>query len=75
MSAAHILMRLTQEGKSIKQIASEDFDNNLELVTVWADYMVALNWIHYNNNNDGVNNKNKWSATDNGKRWIEKIFR
>jgi hypothetical protein len=40
---------------------------------VWADYMVALNWIRYNNNEDGINDKNKWIATDNGKRWAEKI--
>jgi hypothetical protein len=33
MSAAHILICLTKEGKSIKDIA-KDFDNNLELVTV-----------------------------------------
>jgi hypothetical protein len=72
MTAAHILISLTQEGKSIKEIASEDFDNNLELVMVWTDYMVALNWMHYNN--EDVNNKNKWIATDDGKRWVEKIF-
>ena len=65
-------MRLTQEGKSIKEIASKDFDNNLELVMVWSDYMVALNWMHYNN--EDVNNKNKWIATDDGKRRVEKIF-
>src|SRR5918912_304387 len=35
MTAAHILTRLTQEGKSIEQIARSDFDNNMELVTVW----------------------------------------
>jgi hypothetical protein len=74
-TAAHILISLTQEGKSVREIASQDFGNNLELVSVWADYMVALNWIHYNSNNsEDVNNKNKWIATDNGKRWVEKIF-
>lgn len=72
-TAAHILMRLTQEGKSIKEIARKDFDDNLELVTVWADYMIALNWMHYNNNED-INSKNKWLATEDGKRWVEKIF-
>jgi hypothetical protein len=74
MTAAHILISLTQEGKSIKEIASEDFDNNLELVSVWADYMVALNWIHYNSNNEDINTTNKWIVTDDGKRWVEKIF-
>jgi hypothetical protein len=74
MTAAHILISLTQEGKSIKEIASEDFDNNLELVSVWADYMVALNWIHYNSNNEDIKSRNKWIVTDDGKRWVEKIF-
>ena len=36
MTAAHILISLTQEAKSINEIASEDFDNNLELVSVWG---------------------------------------
>ena len=67
IAAAHILVCLTQEGKSIKEVA-KDFDNNLELVTVWIDYMTAINWI-YNNKNDG-----KWIATDNGKKWVEKIL-
>jgi hypothetical protein len=70
MTAAHIMIGLTREGKSIEQIASDDFDDNMELVTVWADYMTALDWIH---NNDGVNNKNGWIATYNGKKWVEKI--
>jgi hypothetical protein len=30
MIAAHILVCLTQEGKSHEEIAREDFDNNLE---------------------------------------------
>jgi hypothetical protein len=74
MTAAHILISLTQEGKSIKEIASEDFDNNLELVSVWADYLVALNWIHYDSNIEDINTRNKWIVTDDGKRWVEKIF-
>jgi hypothetical protein len=75
MTAAHILISLTQEGKSIKEIASEDFDNNLELVSVWADYMVALNWIHYDSSNiEDINTRNKWIVTDDGKRWVGKIF-
>src|SRR5919199_4411934 len=68
MAAAHILICLTQEGKSIEEIAREDFDNNLELVTVWIDYMTAINWL-YKNKNDG-----KWVALDNGKRVVEKIL-
>jgi hypothetical protein len=70
MAAAHILIRLTQEGKSIKEIAREDFDNNLELVSVWVDYMVALNWIH---NNTGANSENRWVATYSGNKWVEKV--
>jgi hypothetical protein len=58
------LIRLTEEYKSIKDIA-KDFDNNLELVTVWIDYMVGINWLY----KDG---SEKWVATDNGKKWIEK---
>jgi transposase len=68
MTAAHILICLTKEGKSIKDIA-KDFDNNLELVTVWIDYMAAINWIY--KNPDG---SDKWTATDNGKKWVEKIL-
>jgi hypothetical protein len=69
MTAAHILVCLTQEGKSHKEIAREDFDNNLELVSVWIDYMTAINWIY--KNTDG---SNKWVATDNGNKWVEKIL-
>ena len=69
-TAAHILVRLTKEGKSHEEIAREDFNNNLELVTVWIDYMAAINWIYDSNN--GSNN-NKWIATDNGIKWVEKI--
>ena len=71
MSAAHILVCLTQERKSIEQIASEDFDNNLELVSVWSDYLIGINWIH---GNTGVNSKNEWIATYAGKNWVEKVF-
>jgi hypothetical protein len=70
MTAAHILVCLTQEGKSRKQIAREDFDNNLELVSVWIDYMTTINWI-YKNTDDG---SNKWIATHDGNNWIEKIL-
>jgi hypothetical protein len=38
-------------------------------VSVWIDYMAAINWIRRNDSN---NNK-EWIATDNGKRWVEKI--
>ena len=68
MTAAHILICLTKEGKSIKDIA-KDFDNNLELVSVWIDCMSAINWIY--KNPDG---SNKWTTTDNGKKWVEKIL-
>jgi hypothetical protein len=66
MTAAHILVRLTKEGKTYEEIAREDFDNNLELVSVWIDYMTAINWM-YKNKNDG-----KMIATHNGKKWMEK---
>ena len=67
MTAAHILMRLTQQGKSIEEIARYDFDDNMELVTVWTDYMIAVNWMY----KDGGK---KWIATDNGKKWIDKYY-
>jgi hypothetical protein len=50
MTAAHILICLTQEGKSIQEIARQDFDNNLELVSVWIDYMIAINWMYKSTN-------------------------
>ena len=67
MAAAHILVCLTQEGKSIEEVTN-DFDNNLELVSVWIDYMIGINWMY----NDGSDNK--WIATDEGKNWIEKYY-
>ena len=67
MAAAHILVCLTKEGKSIDDIA-KDFDNNFELVSVWIDYMTGINWI-YKDSSD-----NKWTATDEGKNWIEKYY-
>ena len=57
---AHIFMCLTQEGKSVKEIACEDFDNNLELVSVWTDYMFATNWMYDNKKNAELEHKNKW---------------
>ena len=57
---------LTKEGKSINDIA-KDFDNNLELVTVWTDYMIGINWLY-------KNGSEKWIATDEGKKWIEKYY-
>lgn len=59
MTVTYILVCLTKEGKSIKDIA-KDFDNNLELVTVWIDYMAGINWMY----KDG---SKKWIATNNGK--------
>jgi hypothetical protein len=64
-TAAHILVCLTQEGKSHEEIAREDFDNNLEMVSVWIDYMTGVNWIYKNTTTNG--SKNKWIATDNEK--------
>ena len=69
MAAAHILVCLTKEGKSHEDIAREDFNNNLELVSVWIDYMIGINWMY----KDGSDNK-KWIATDEGKKWIEKYY-
>jgi hypothetical protein len=71
-TAAHILLCLTQDVKSAEQVAKEDFDSDLELVTVWADYMVGLNWMY--KNNDGADGKAKWVATDNGKTWVLKVM-
>ena len=71
MTAAHILVCLTQECKSIKEIAKDDFDDNLELVSVWADYMVGMNWMQYRS----VNSENRWIVTDTGKNWVQRIFR
>ena len=67
MTAAHILICLTKDGKSIENIA-KDFDNNLELVSVWIDYMIGINWM-YKDRSD-----NKWIATENGKKWIERYY-
>ena len=67
MTAAHILICLTKEGKSIENIA-KDFDNNSELVSVWIDYMIGINWM-YKDRSD-----NKWIATENGKKWIERYY-
>jgi hypothetical protein len=68
MTAVHILIRLTQDGKSIDEIARCDFDDNMELVTVWTDYMIGINWMY----NDGGDEK--WIATHNGKKWIQKYY-
>jgi hypothetical protein len=65
LAAAHILVSLTK-GKSNEQIGV-DFDNNLEFVSVWIDYMVGVKWM--DKDTDG-----KWMTTCNGKRWIEKCY-
>ena len=62
------MVRLTKEGKNYEEVAREDFNNNLELVSVWIDYMTAINCMY----SDGSDNK--WIATDNGIMWIEKIL-
>jgi hypothetical protein len=51
---------------SIEEIA-KDFDNNLELVIVWIDYMAGINWMYKDGNK-------KWIATNNGKKWVEKHY-
>jgi hypothetical protein len=51
MTAAHIFVCLIKDGKSYEEIAMEDFDNNLELISVWVDYMAAINWIHRKDSN------------------------
>jgi hypothetical protein len=71
LTAAHILLCLTEDGKSIEQVAKEDFDSNFELVTVWADYIVSVNWMQKNND---VDSKNEWVASDNGKKSVLKIM-
>lgn len=43
MTGIHILISLTQ-GRSSEEI-SRDFDNDLELVCVWIDYLVGINWV------------------------------
>ena len=64
MAAIHILVSLTQvDNKSYEEIA-EDFDNNLELVDVWIDYMTNLNWVSKDKTDD------KWVVTEEGKRQI-----
>jgi hypothetical protein len=41
----------------------------VELVSVWIDYMAAINWIYKNGSNN-----NKWITTNDGKKWVEKIL-
>ena len=42
----------------------------MELVIVWADYITAANWMYKDTSNGGK----KWTATDNGKKWLEKYY-
>jgi hypothetical protein len=65
ISAVHFLICLT-EGKSPEDIA-KDFDGDIELVRIWIDYMMGINWV-YRNAVDGI-----WVALDDGKKWIEKF--
>jgi predicted transcriptional regulator len=37
------------------------------MVTVWSDYIIGINWVY----KDG---SEKWIATDEGKKWIEKYY-
>jgi|SRR5215831_11013615 len=66
MSAVHILICLT-EGKSPEDIA-KDFDGNIELVCIWIDYIIGINWI-YRNAVDGT-----WVASDDGKKWLKNVI-
>lgn len=66
MTAVHILNCLT-EGKSLEDIA-KDFDGNIELVCIWIEYKIGINWV-FRNAVDGI-----WVASDDGKRWIEKYY-
>ena len=59
MTAAHIFVCLIKDGKSCEEIAREDFNNNLELVSVWIDYMAAINWIYKNPVNDNKMDNNR----------------
>jgi SHS2 domain-containing protein len=68
MAAIHILVCLTQvDNKSYREIAV-DFEDNLELVVVWVNYMTKLNWIYKNKSDD------KWVATQEGKKFIQKLL-
>ena len=67
MVAAPILICLTKDGKTHEKIA-KDFDSNFELVSVWIDYMIGINWMC----KDGSDSK--WIAADEGKKWIEKYY-
>jgi hypothetical protein len=67
MAAIHILACLTLDNKTYQEIAA-DFDNNLELVVVWVDYLTKLNWLYKNKSDD------KCVATEEGKRFIRKLL-
>jgi hypothetical protein len=43
-------------------------DNNVELVCVWIDYIIAMNLV-YRNATDGTR-----VVLDNGKKWTEKYY-
>ncbi len=64
MTAVHILICLT-EGRSPEDIA-KDFGGNIELVCVWIDYIIWINWVCRNTVD------RTWVASDSGRRWIEK---
>ena len=72
MTAIHILICLTKENKSHEEIAAMDFDHNLELVSVWIDYMIGTDWVYKNKDDDVTNGK--WVVTEKGKRWIQKYY-
>ena len=64
MDAIYILNSLTQ-GKTKEQIA-EDFNNNIEMVFVWIDYLIGINFLK--------NINGKWIATEDGERQIAHLI-
>jgi len=65
MTAVHIMICWLKV-KVVKKSLG-DFDN-LELVRVWIDYIIAIYWVYKNAADD------TWVASDNGKMWIEKHY-
>ncbi len=60
MDAIYILDSCTQ-GKTKEQI-DKDFNNNIEMVSVWIDYLIGINFLK--------NINGEWVATEEGKRQI-----
>ena len=62
MTAIHILICLIQ-GKSREDIA-KDFDNNLESVCVWIDYMIGIDWVYRQSNRRDLGSIRQWKKVD-----------